>query len=199
MKLLSQNWTIERRALCWSAGKTWARRAARGNCGKGNSAVWVDCIVSPLGSLTDMPCSVGTLLTQGFSGPMKWLVQPESTMARRSTDGLRAGTKVLQENKLFKTKESLGLTVPGVCQGAGLQLLWLTTFLSLRVASFWWPAAGVGVIAAGAACPTVVVQGAAGGLDTCSAELFSEVGDSDMQLRKVLQGDEELGVGARTA
>ena len=52
-----------------------------------------------------------------------------------------------------------------------------------------------GVIAAGAACPVVVVQGAAGRLDTCSAELISEVGDGDMQLREILQGDEELGVG----
>ena len=66
--------------------------------------MWVDCIVSPLGSLTEMPCSVGTLLTQGLSGAMKWLVQLESTMAWRSADGLRAGTKVLQENKNFKTK-----------------------------------------------------------------------------------------------
>ena len=104
----------------------------------------MDSILYPLGSLTEMPCSVGTLLTHGLSGPMKWLVQPKSTMARQSTDGLRAGTKVLQENKLFKTKESLGLTVPGVCQRAGLQLLWLPPFLSLRVGSFWWPAAGVG-------------------------------------------------------
>ena len=52
-----------------------------------------------------------------------------------------------------------------------------------------------GLIAAGAACPEVVVRGAAGGLDTCSAVLFSEVGDGDMQIREVLQGDEELGVG----
>ena len=91
-----------------------------------------------------MLCSVGTLLTQGLSGPMDLLVQPESKMARQLTDGLRVGTKVLQENKLFKTKEFLGLTVPGLCQGAGLQLLWLRSFLSLQVASFWWPAAGVG-------------------------------------------------------
>ena len=69
---------------------------------------------------------------------MKWPVQPKSTMVWRLTDVLRAGTKVLQENKLFKTKESLGLTGPGVCQGDGLQFL--------RVASFWWPAAGVGNI-----------------------------------------------------
>ena len=43
-----------------------------------------------------------------------------------------------------------------------------------------------GVVAAGAACPSVVVRGASGGLDTCSAELFSEVGDGDMQLHEVL-------------
>ena len=54
-----------------------------------------------------------------------------------------------------------------------------------------------GVIAAGAACPAVVVPGAAGGLDTCSAELFSEVGVGDLQLREILQGNEELGVGHR--
>ena len=54
-----------------------------------------------------------------------------------------------------------------------------------------------GVIAAGAACPAVVVRGAARGFDTCSAELFSEVGDGDMQLHEILQGDEELGVGLR--
>ena len=54
-----------------------------------------------------------------------------------------------------------------------------------------------GVVAAGAACPAVVVWGAAGGVDTCSAELLSEVGDGDMKLREVLQGDEELGVSGR--
>ena len=52
-----------------------------------------------------------------------------------------------------------------------------------------------GVVAAGAACSAVVVQGAAGGFDTCSAELFLEVYDGDMQLREVLQGNEEFGVG----
>ena len=52
-----------------------------------------------------------------------------------------------------------------------------------------------GVVAAGAARPEVVVRGAAGGLDACSAELLSEVGDGNMKLYEVLQGDEELGVG----
>ena len=54
-----------------------------------------------------------------------------------------------------------------------------------------------GVIPAGAAYPLVVVLGSAGGLDTCSAELFSEVGNGYMQLSEALKGDEELGVGGR--
>ena len=54
-----------------------------------------------------------------------------------------------------------------------------------------------GVVAAGVACPAVVVWGAAGGLDTCGAELLLEVGNGNMQLREVLQGDEDLGVGGR--
>ena len=104
VKLLSQNWPIESRALFLSAGKTWAWQAAIGRCGKVNISVCMDCIVSPLGSLTEMPCSVGNLLLQGLFGTMKWLVQPESTMARLLSDGLRAGTRVLKENKWFKTK-----------------------------------------------------------------------------------------------
>ena len=54
-----------------------------------------------------------------------------------------------------------------------------------------------GVVAAGAACPAVVVWGATGGLDTYSAGLFFEVGDGDIQFSEVLQGNEELGVGGR--
>ena len=46
----------------------------------------------------------GDFVGAGFFGPMKWLVQPESTMDRMSLDGLRAGNRVLQENKLLKTK-----------------------------------------------------------------------------------------------
>ena len=52
-----------------------------------------------------------------------------------------------------------------------------------------------GVVAAGATHPAVVVWGASGRLDTCSTELLLEVGDGNMKLCKVLQGDEELGVG----
>ena len=43
-----------------------------------------------------------------------------------------------------------------------------------------------GVVAAGAARPAVVVRGSAGGFDTCSAELLSEVGDGNMRFREVL-------------
>ena len=105
VKLLSQNWPIESRAFFWSAGKTWVWRASIRSCGKGNIDVCMDCIVSPLVSLTEMPCLVGTLLVQGLFGPMKWLVKPESTMARLFLDGLRVVTRLLQENKLFKTKK----------------------------------------------------------------------------------------------
>ena len=52
-----------------------------------------------------------------------------------------------------------------------------------------------GVVAMGAVRPAVVVWGAARGLDACSAELLSKVGDGKMKFTEVLQGDEELGVG----
>ena len=52
-----------------------------------------------------------------------------------------------------------------------------------------------GVVAAGAARPSVVVWGAAGGLDICSTELLLEIGDGEMKFREVLQGNEDLGVG----
>ena len=117
---------------------------AIGICGKGNSAVCMDCIVSTLGSLTEMPCSVGNLLVQGLFRPMKWLVQPEFTTAQLLLDGLRAGNKVLQKKKLLKTKKYLILTVPCLYQGSGLQFLCVQPFLSCRKASFWCPVSGVG-------------------------------------------------------
>ena len=73
-----------------------------------------------------------------------------------------------------------------------MQLLCAPPFLSWRVASFWWHVTS-GTFSTGVvACLAVVVWGAAGGLDTCSAELLSEVGDGNMKLREVLQGNEEL-------
>ena len=52
-----------------------------------------------------------------------------------------------------------------------------------------------GVVIAGATRPAVVVRGAAGGFDACSAELLSKISDGNMKFSAVLQGDEEMGVG----
>ena len=103
----------------------------------GNITVRVNCIVSPLGSRTEIPCLMVTLMLQGLFGPMKCLLQPESTMALLSLDGWRVITRVLQENKLFKTKEYLGLKVPCLHQGAGLKLLFVPPFWLWQVASLW--------------------------------------------------------------
>ena len=51
-----------------------------------------------------------------------------------------------------------------------------------------------GVVASGAARPSVIVQGAAIGLDAFSAELLSKVGDRNMKFDEVLQGNEDLVV-----
>ena len=84
--------------------------------------------------------------------------------------------------------------------GSRVAVLVLTTFFVvassiLLVACRRSRTFSTGVVAAGATCTAVVVRGAAGGLDTCSAELFSEVGDGYIKLREVLQGNAELGVG----
>ena len=55
-----------------------------------------------------------------------------------------------------------------------------------------------GVVAAVAVRPSVVVWVAAGGLDACSAELFSKVGNGNLKFGEVLKGNEELGVGGNT-
>ena len=56
----------------------------------------------------------------------------------------------------------------------------------LLVACFRSGTLSTGVLATGNACPAVVVWVIAGGLDTCSAELLSEVGNGNMKLREVL-------------
>ena len=62
----------------------------------------VEWIVAPLGRPTAMLCVVGILLVQGVEGPRKWLVQPESAMARQWGEiGRGAGTTEL-ENRICK-------------------------------------------------------------------------------------------------
>ena len=50
--------------------------------------MWDSQIDDPFGRSTRMPFEVEDVLVHGVVGPRKWLVQPESTMARVS------GTKV---------------------------------------------------------------------------------------------------------
>ena len=52
-----------------------------------------------------------------------------------------------------------------------------------------------GLVAVGAARPSVIVQGASGGLDACSTEFLLKVGNDNMKFSEVLQGDDELGAG----
>ena len=51
------------------------------------------------------------------------------------------------------------------------------------------------VVAAVSACPVVVVVVATGGLDACSTEFLAKVGDGNLNLGKVLKGNEDLCVG----
>ena len=156
-------------------------------------------IVSPLVSLTEIPLSVGTLLMQGYPGPMRWLAQPEYTMDRRLPDGLRAGTKVLQENKWFKTKQ-IRINCSLIMSESRVAILVCTTFFVvassiLLVACRRSGTFLTGVVAVGAARLAEVVWVASGGLDACSAELLAKVGNCNLKFGMVLKGNEELGVG----
>ena len=54
----------------------------KGSWGKGERAVWDARIDDPFGRPTRMTSEVEDLLVHGVVGPRKWLVQPESMMAR---------------------------------------------------------------------------------------------------------------------
>ena len=75
--------------------------------------------------------------------------------------------------------------------GIRVAVLVCTTFFVvansiLLVACFRSGTFSTRVVAASAARPAVVVWGASGGLDTCSGELLSEVGDGNMRFRAIL-------------
>ena len=57
-------------------------RAPIGSWGKGRRAVCDARIDDPFGSPTRMPLDVEDLFVHGVEEPIKWLVQPELTMAR---------------------------------------------------------------------------------------------------------------------
>ena len=78
----SQIWPMDMRLRLPKYGNTLERRAPIGNWGKGGRAVCYAWIDAPFGSPTRMPLDVEDLFVHGVEGPSKWLVQPESTMAR---------------------------------------------------------------------------------------------------------------------
>ena len=53
--------------------------------------MWDARIDDPFGRTTIMPFEVEDLLVNGVTGPRKWLVQPESTMARVLGTKVRGG------------------------------------------------------------------------------------------------------------
>ena len=64
------------------AGNFFDWRAPKGIWGKGKRAVWDAQMNDPFVRPTRMPLDVEDLLLHGVVGPRKWLVQPESAMAR---------------------------------------------------------------------------------------------------------------------
>ena len=54
----------------------------KGSWGKGKREVWDAQINDLFGRPTIIPLEVEDLLVHGVVGPRKWLLQPESTMAR---------------------------------------------------------------------------------------------------------------------
>ena len=80
--LCSQIWPMDMRLRLPKAGNTLDRRSPIGNWGKGRRAVCYARIDAPFGSPTRMPLDVEDLFVHGVEGPRKWLVHPESMMAR---------------------------------------------------------------------------------------------------------------------
>ena len=78
----SQRWMMDMRLRLPKSGNTLERRAPIGNWGKGRREVCDAQIDDPFVSPTSMPLDVENLFVHGFEGPRKWLVHPESTMAR---------------------------------------------------------------------------------------------------------------------
>ena len=78
----SQSWPMDMRLRLPKAGNTFERQASIGNWGKVRREVCDARIDDPFGSPTRMPLDVEDCFVHGVEGPRKWLVHPESTMAR---------------------------------------------------------------------------------------------------------------------
>jgi hypothetical protein len=70
-------WPMDMRALLCRSEKICACRAATGKFGRLSSAVWVDCIMLPLGNRTGMPSFVGVLFRHGLLTRRKCPVHPK--------------------------------------------------------------------------------------------------------------------------
>ena len=78
----SQSWPMDMMLWLPKAGNTLEIRVPIGNWGKGRREVCDARIDDPFGSPTRMPLDVEDLFVHGVEGPRKWLVHPESMMAR---------------------------------------------------------------------------------------------------------------------
>ena len=77
-----QSCPIEIRLRFPKAGTTYDCRAPKGIWVKGKRAVWDAWIDDPFGRPTRILLDVEDVLVHSVVGPRKWLVQPESAMAR---------------------------------------------------------------------------------------------------------------------
>ena len=92
------------------AGNTLDRRAHIVSWGKGRRALCDAQIDDLFGSPTRMPLGVEDLFVHGVEGPRKWLVQPESTMARVLGTKLRSAVVFATFSLyLFPSHSHLGL------------------------------------------------------------------------------------------
>ena len=104
------SWPMEIRVSSPKAGKMLDWRAPRGSWRKGKRAAWDAQIDDPFGRPTRMPFEVEDLLVHGVVGPRKWLVQPESTMARVLGTKVRGGVVIVTFSVvMFPSRSQLGL------------------------------------------------------------------------------------------
>ena len=78
----SQTFLMDMRLQLPKAGNMLERQAPIGSWGNGRRVVCDAQIDDPFGSPTMMPLDVEDFFVHGVEGPRKWLVHPESTMAR---------------------------------------------------------------------------------------------------------------------
>lgn len=151
----SQSWPMDRSGLQERAGTMWPCRAARGRPGMVNSAVWVDCMRSPLGLAMEIGGLAGWTLVTGVAGVKKWEVQPVSAIARigggtglrgeRGAEGGPQGGALVKDSVLSLLVSGDGAAVARLicgfppCQVLGVGGLRVRAPLLLRDKMVWHP------------------------------------------------------------